>query len=243
MAPVPELWNPFKGIQQQWAIHGPTELYYRLALGALSTIFGMAGVVGLVMSHGWKPPRWPFTKERWNPKPDVDDEEDEEAKKEKDKITEDEILADELAQVAGGLAKRELDFETLLDEDLELLSKRDGIILSRFQLIFVVLEDFEHDPKGFVDNAKNKTNEIVEHGKSGIEEIEEEFGKIVEAAEKVGTEIWDDVKGIIDGGKEKGEEVKAKGGPKVNKTEKVVTKWTNSTTRAPRRRREFHYVL
>jgi hypothetical protein len=107
----------------------------------------------------------------------------------------------------------------------------------------LVIEDIEKDPKGFVDKAKNKTSEAVEHGKTGLEQIGEEFKEIVETAEEVGKEIWDDVKEIFGQGEKPG----VKEAEKVvheNKTEEVVSPEakTNSSTTAHTRRQAFRFI-
>ena len=38
-------------------------------LSGLSTNYGFATVIALIASHNFNPPRWPFTREIWNPKP------------------------------------------------------------------------------------------------------------------------------------------------------------------------------
>jgi len=107
----------------------------------------------------------------------------------------------------------------------------------------LVIEDIEKDPKGFVDKAKNKTSEAVEHGKTGLDQIGEEFKEIVETAEEVGKEIWEDVKEIFGQGEKQGVKEVEKVVPE-NKTEKVVrpeTK-TNSSTTAHTRRQAFRFI-
>jgi len=98
----------------------------------------------------------------------------------------------------------------------------------------LVLEDIEKDPKGFVDKAKNKTSDAVEHGKTGLEQIGEEFKEIVDTAEEVGKEIWEDVKEIFGQGDNQGEKEVVH----ENKTEKVVSPKakTNSSVTAHNRR-------
>jgi hypothetical protein len=102
-------------------------------LGALGTVFGFASTVALIVEHGGKLPKWPFTGEHWNPKPSSEKKKDKD--KDEDEVTEEDLVADELAEIAGGLKKR-----SLTDEDLELLEealfhgsmaeivKRDGIL-------------------------------------------------------------------------------------------------------------------
>ena len=96
-------------------------------LGALGTIFGFASTIALIVAHDGKPPRWPFAKKYWNPKPTSEKKEEDK----KDDITEEDLVADELAQIAGALTKRSLTEEDLewQDESLfhESLFKRDGI--------------------------------------------------------------------------------------------------------------------
>jgi len=107
----------------------------------------------------------------------------------------------------------------------------------------LVIEDIQKDPKGFVDKAKNKTSEAVEQGKTGLEQIGEEFKEIVETAEEVGKEIWDDVKEIFGQGDKHGVKETEKV-VRENKTEEVVSPKakTNSSTTAHTRRQAFRFV-
>jgi len=135
MAPVAE-WRPLSPIQDNWKTLAPVHKGYMSFLGALGTIFGFASTIALIVEHGGKFPRWPFTKDHWNPKPSSEKKKDKDKdKKDDDDVTEEDLVADELAQIAGGLKKR-----SLTDEDLELLEealfhgsmneivKRDGIL-------------------------------------------------------------------------------------------------------------------
>jgi len=107
----------------------------------------------------------------------------------------------------------------------------------------LVLEDIEKDPKVFVDKAKNKTSEAVEHGKTGLEQIGEDFKEIVETAEEVGKEIWEDFKEIFGQGDKQGEGETEKV-VQENKTETVVSPKakTNSSTTAHTRRQAFRFI-
>ena len=97
MAPTPAVWNPLGGVANWYARFEPIAILYSKVLGGLTTVMGFAGVVALLVEKGLKLPKWPFTKERWHPKPNVDKDEKTE------EVTEDDILDDELAQLAGGL--------------------------------------------------------------------------------------------------------------------------------------------
>src|SRR5271155_3456091 len=133
MAPVAE-WRPLSPIQDNWKTLAPVHKGYMSILGALGTIFGFASTIALIVEHSGKFPRWPFTRERWNPKPSSEKKKDKDKDKE-DEVSEEDLVADELAEIAGGLKKR-----SLTDEDLELLEqalfhgsmneivKRDGIL-------------------------------------------------------------------------------------------------------------------
>jgi hypothetical protein len=104
--PVPEIWNPIAPIQNNWAKIEPWQKGYLGIIGGVSTIFGAAAAIALIVDHGGKLPKWPFTSDRWNPKPTVDKKEDE--------VSDDQLVEDELAEVVGSLGKRSLD-----DEELE----------------------------------------------------------------------------------------------------------------------------
>jgi hypothetical protein len=97
-------------------------------IGDISTVFGAAAAIALIVDHGGKLPKWPFTGDRWNPKPTVDKKEDE--------VSEDQLVEDELAEVVGSLGKRSLDEKELewfnddvLNDAIEFgkLFKRDGM--------------------------------------------------------------------------------------------------------------------
>lgn len=116
MPPVAE-WRPLSPIQDNWKNIAPAHKGYMSILGALGTIFGFASTIALIVEHSGKFPRWPFTRERWNPKPSSEKKKDKDKDKE-DEVSEEDLVADELAEIAGGLKKR-----SLTDEDLELLEQ------------------------------------------------------------------------------------------------------------------------
>jgi hypothetical protein len=95
--PVPEAWNPIAPIQKNWDKIEPFHKGYGEVLGGLGTLFGAAAAIALIVEHGGLP-KWPFTRARWNPKPKLGDE--------KDEVTEDQIVEDELAEIVGTLGKR-----------------------------------------------------------------------------------------------------------------------------------------
>lgn len=156
MAPTPAVWNPLSGVSDFYVRNGLEgyNILLNAVMGGLTTIMGFAGVVALVVEKGFKLPKWPFTKERWNPKPDVDKDE------KKDEVTEDDILDDELAQVAGGLVKRDG-----LDEIVDKVKNKTE-------------KAIEHGKSGF-EEIKEDLGEIVheaeEVGKEIWEDIEEIF--------------------------------------------------------------------
>jgi len=115
MAPTPD-WNPklIKPIQDAWPKIAPVHKIYMNVLSGLTSIFGFAAAVALVASHKFLPPKWPFTSERWNPKPTVQKKKEEKEKE----VTEKVLLEDELAAAASGLVKRYIAIERDLgDED------------------------------------------------------------------------------------------------------------------------------
>ena len=132
MAPLPGKFQPFKPIQDNWEAIKPWQDGYMNILNGLGTIFGFAAAVALVVSHKFRLPKWPFKKDRWNPKPTAEKKAEEKAKEE---VSEDQLMEDELAGVVGALGKREflLDADDWLDEDIvsepiAFLSKRDGML-------------------------------------------------------------------------------------------------------------------
>jgi hypothetical protein len=124
MAPVasPAVWNPIAPIQNNWGTIEPIIQGYTTILGGLGTIFALGATLALIAEHKGKLPKWPFTAERWNPKPTVDSDK-------KQEISEDDIVEDELAQAAGTLNKRSLN-----EDDLEWFN--DEILNHSFVNIF-----------------------------------------------------------------------------------------------------------
>ena len=98
-------------------------------IGGLGTIFALASTFALIVEHKGRLPKWPFTSERWNPKPTVDS-------KKKAEVSEEDIVEDELAEVVGALGKRSfleddgLDWvnDDLRNDAVTTLVKRDGIL-------------------------------------------------------------------------------------------------------------------
>ena len=136
MAPVPDpaVWNPIAPIQNNWNKIEPWQKGYMAVLGGLGTIFAFASTIALIAEHRWRLPKWPFTAARWNPKPTVD--------KDKDEVTDEQIVDDELAEVVGALNKRNLNEEDELEwfnedlyhESLAHFVKRQGISHRRSHL-------------------------------------------------------------------------------------------------------------
>jgi hypothetical protein len=130
MAPVPSpaVWNPIAPIQNNWGTIEPVLNGYTTILGGLGTIFAFGATLALIAEHKGKLPKWPFTAERWNPKPNIDSSEKE--------VSEEDIVEDELAQVAGGLNKRNVNEDELewfndeiFEHSLVNLFKRDGMLI------------------------------------------------------------------------------------------------------------------
>ena len=129
-SPNPKPINVLEPVQHNWDKIDPWLGRYNQVLGGLGTVFGFASAIALIASHGFKPPKWPFTSERWNPKPNVEKDEEEKA----EEVTEEDLVEDELADVAAaGLAKRELhqrelNFEhDFVSDDYFYLEKRKHI--------------------------------------------------------------------------------------------------------------------
>ena len=131
MAPVPDpaVWNPIAPIQNNWGKIEPWQKGYMAVIGGLGTIFALASTFALIVEHKGQLPKWPFTSERWNPKPTVDS-------KKKAEVSEEDIVEDELAEVVGALGKRSfleddgLDWanDDLRNDAVTTLVKRDGIL-------------------------------------------------------------------------------------------------------------------
>jgi hypothetical protein len=105
--PVPAPFNPIAPIQNNWDKISPWNSGYLAILGGIGTIFGFATAISLIVDHKGQPPKWPFTRERWNPKPTIDGDK-------KEEVTEEQIEEDEMAEVVGALGKR-----SFYDDELE----------------------------------------------------------------------------------------------------------------------------
>jgi hypothetical protein len=127
MSPIPQpaTIRPLGPIQDAWPKIGPIHKSYMGILGAVGTVMGFASSIALIVAHGGKLPKWPFTGDRWNPKPSSEKDKDEK----KDDVTEEDILEDELAQLGGALAKR-----SFIDIDEDLLHDFMAEILHRDSL-------------------------------------------------------------------------------------------------------------
>src|ERR1700734_3407615 len=106
--PVPEPFNPIAPIQNNWDKISPYNKGYLAILGGIGTVFGFATAISLIVEHQGKPPKWPFTRDRWNPKPTIDGDK-------KEEVSEEQIVDDELAEVVGVLDKRSLFEEDVLE--------------------------------------------------------------------------------------------------------------------------------
>jgi len=93
-------------------------------LGGLSTIFGFASAIALIVSHDFRLPKWPFTRERWNPKPAEVKEKEKAA--EEDAIPEEQPIQDELVEAVRRLIKRSFNVERDIEDFIGRLDKRDG---------------------------------------------------------------------------------------------------------------------
>ena len=127
--PSPKVWNPVSPVQNHWHKIEPWAKGYQSILSALGTIFAFGATIALIAEHKGQLPKWPFTAARWNPKPTV-------ISKKPPEVSDEDILEDELAQVAaGGILKRSLGVvnsfnEGCYNEDAE-LSMRGMSIVSR----------------------------------------------------------------------------------------------------------------
>ena len=125
MAPLPAPWNPVAPIQNNWDKIAPIQKGYLEVIGGIGTIFAAVAAIAMIVDHDGKLPKWPFTKERWNPEQTVDG-------NKKAEVSEDEIIEDELAEIVGTLGKRSLYEDELewFDQDLfeeqPKFFKRDG---------------------------------------------------------------------------------------------------------------------
>src|SRR6266496_1142432 len=65
---------------------------------------------------------------------------------------------------------------------------------SHLLLLENILGEVEEE---FVDNVKNKTSDILEHNKTGVEKLGEELKEIWQTAGEVGKELLEDVEEIL----------------------------------------------
>src|SRR5579862_1094678 len=192
MAPVPkpEPVNLLHPIQHNWDKISPTLSTYNQVLGGLGTIFSFASAIALIVSHDFRFPKWPFTQDRWYPKPDVDKTEAES----KDEVTEEQIIEDELAEVAAGLAKRSVHARELKWVDRELVSDdlqrrkllRSADLLTTGDELDEFLQEIEQEVEEIAETIKETTAEIYNDVKPGL-------GEIVDGAREVGDRIVDDL--------------------------------------------------
>jgi len=82
-------------------------------LRGLSTIFSFVSAIALIASHGFRLPKWPFTQERWNPKPTELKKEEKAAEEEAG--TEEQPVQDESAEAIRRLNKRCFNVEREID--------------------------------------------------------------------------------------------------------------------------------
>jgi hypothetical protein len=111
------------------------------------------------------------------------------------------------------------------------------VVLIRVEISLIfkdnLIEDLEEE-KEFLDDAKNITDNVVKHGKTGLKAIEEELKDIVHTAEEVGKEIWEDIKGIFEGRDKHAKEHKNPEAGRIggNRTEKIGGAEINSPSAA-----------
>jgi hypothetical protein len=117
-------WNPIAPIQRNWDKIEPWHKGYMAIIGALGTIFTFGSAIALIVEHKGKLPKWPFTAERWNPKPTVDSNKTEE-------VSDEQIAEDELAEVVGVLGKRHLRSNNFAWFDEEALSQEVMNLIKR----------------------------------------------------------------------------------------------------------------
>jgi hypothetical protein len=125
--PKPEPVNLLHPVQHNWDKISPALRTYNEVIGGAGTIFAFASAIALIVSHKFRPPKWPFTPDRWNPKPDIAKDEDEK----EEEVTEEQIVEDELAEVAAaGIAKRSPRARELkwIDEETS-LAKRSSLLV------------------------------------------------------------------------------------------------------------------
>jgi hypothetical protein len=232
MAPVPDPeptpFHPLAVVKDNWDSISPVLHGYNTILGALGSVFAFASAIALIVQHG-QPPKWPFTKERWNPRPSIKE------PNKTEEVTDEQLIEDELAEVAGAVRKRAL-LVKWLDDGTRTLEKREGIsLINVFGYWFIgsLIDEIQDRPEEVVEKAKNATGEVIKEAKTGLESIGEELKDIWNTAEEVGRDLLDDIKEIFEG------DHKAKGAQKPNvkvpdelQTSENSTETGNSTQQA-----------
>jgi hypothetical protein len=183
MAPIPAVWNPVAPIQNNWDNIKPWHEGYGAVLGGLGTIFAAASAIALIVDHKGKPPKWPFTRDNWNPKHTLDGG--------KEEVTEDQILDDELAEVVETLGKRSLQTEELewyhglVDEAITPLVKRGNGIIHQYRASSLTVD------KGKKPKPKKGTTPEPKRSNFGIlgDDIKEVATDLID----IGKDVWKDL--------------------------------------------------
>lgn len=153
------MWTPHRPIEDNWDKIADVQGKYSDLLGGIGLFFGFGASVALIVEPNFKLPKWPFTKERWFPKPtEVKDEE----RKETEEVTEEDLIEADLAEVAGAagaLKRRNLEFEWMTHHPV--ISQRQNGQGSFFKpygklTAEIAVEELEDE----VEKVKNKTAKL-----------------------------------------------------------------------------------
>jgi hypothetical protein len=144
--PSPKILNPIAPIQNNWGKIEPWVNGYQTFLGALGTVFAFAATIALIVEHKGKLPKWPFTAERWNPKPTAES-------GKKPEVSDEDIIEDELAVAASGAVKR------FVPEDVNLELRKRGTYDSLWFLL--TLDAPASDEFDFGDPEVEKFHELL----------------------------------------------------------------------------------
>jgi len=177
----------------------------------------------------WERPAFQYSPERWHPVRAIGTE---------NEVSKDSVSDDVVEEVASKekLSEHQLRWH---NDHLEALSAdKEGTFYLWGSKCHSVPDEGEEkgkgtDDGGFIEKAQGATEDLIEKMGEGATEIGKEVPKIIDVAEKVGIEAWNEVLEVVD-------EVKKKGEESLNRT-KPALKTNNETQSDPKTHRFRHY--
>jgi uncharacterized coiled-coil DUF342 family protein len=98
------------------------------------------------------------------------------------------------------------------------------------------VDEIAEEGKDLAEKAKEGAEKAAEDGKTGLDQIGDEIGKVVETAKEVGKEIWEDIKEVFDGGKKEEEKPAGDGNKTANAEDTAPQANATSNSNGARRR-------